>query len=70
MSITALMGTKTGIDVHKEGCKDLGKAKNSFNNGSRVYESVAKMYEDLLDTGDPNEPGWVEEEFKFFPCVG
>ena len=70
MMITALIGTKIGIDIHKAGCKDLGKAKNSFNNGKRTYENVAKMYDDLLDTGDGTNPGWIEEEFKFFPCVG
>jgi hypothetical protein len=70
MAITALMGTKTGIDVHKAGCKDLGKANNKFNNGKETYENVAKMYEALLDTGDETNPGWIVEEFKFFACVG
>jgi hypothetical protein len=69
MAITALIGTRTGVDVHKAGCKDLDKAKNSFNNGKNVYESVAKMFEELLDTGDETNPGWIEAEFKFFPCV-
>ena len=68
--ITALIGTRIGIDVHKEGCADLGKARNKFNNGAEVYENVDAMFAALLDTGDDTNPGWIVEEFKFFPCVG
>ena len=69
MAITALIGTKTGVDVHKAGCRDLGKRNNKFVAGIETYENVAEMFEELLDTGDPNEPGWIEAEFKFFPCA-
>jgi len=70
MAITALIGTKTGIDVHKAGCRDLDKANNKFVADIETYENVDKMFEELLDTGDENNPGWIEDEFKFFPCVG
>ena len=70
--ITAVIGTKMGVDVHKEGCADLGKAKkNNYNFlPTEVFENVNAMFAALLDTGDDTNPGWVDGEFKFFPCVG
>jgi hypothetical protein len=68
MGITALIGTKTGVDVHRTGCQDLDKGVNRLF-GKEEYETVSQMHDELLDTGDETNPGWVEVEFKFFPCV-
>jgi hypothetical protein len=69
MTITALIGTKMGVDVHKEGCKDLNKGENSWYQPGQTFESVQAMFDELLDTGDESNPGWVDGEFKFFPCT-
>ena len=68
MGITALIGTRTGVDVHRTGCRDLDKSENRFFD-KREYENVTQMHDELLDTGDETDPGWIEEEFKFLPCV-
>jgi hypothetical protein len=68
MGITALIGTRTGVDVHRRGCRDLDKSENRFFD-KREYENVTQMHDELLDTGDETSPGWIEVEFKFLPCV-
>ncbi len=58
------------VYVHKVGCADIAKKYGpSFEKKcGNSFESMEALMEAYLDTGDPNEPGYIEEEFKIFGC--
>jgi hypothetical protein len=56
------------VEVHKAGCADIAKryGRHGFTN---QLGSIQAVYDEYLDTGDANEPGYTEDEFKFYPCT-
>ena len=58
------------IHFHKSGCKDLSKPTNKFfARNADTFLNLEEALDCFLDKGDEEEPGWLLDEMKFFPCT-
>jgi hypothetical protein len=67
----AVVNAGMGPEVHKAGCRDIERTygKRYAQKYVDTFEDLDSVMETFLDTGDPDNPGWHEEEIKLFPCV-
>tara|TARA_R100000306_G_scaffold52685_1_gene49510 strand:+ start:147 stop:422 length:276 start_codon:yes stop_codon:yes gene_type:complete len=58
------------IHFHKAGCRDLGQGQNRFwARDAESYTNITEAVTTFLDTGDEENPGWILDEMRFFPCT-
>jgi hypothetical protein len=80
MKVRIINSTTGWIEVHREGCRDIGKAIRNANSDWPLDvpdgESVAEAVVADLNRSFGWEPGseepqpWHEHDIKLLPCVG
>ena len=66
--IDAVMIGNGMVEAHRAGCRDIARKYGPRYEPYR-YANLDVLYSELLDTGDPNEPGYFEDEIKVYPCT-
>ena len=68
----AITGFNAGglIHFHKAGCRDVGRGQNRFwARDAENYTNITEALTIFLDTGDEEDPGWILDEMRFYPCT-
>ena len=57
------------VELHRGGCYYLPNARWMPSDWNRyVFDNLKEMFDALLDTGDPDDPGYSCDQFKFLSC--
>lgn len=59
------------VEVHKAGCQDIARqhGKRFEAKWGYSFDTLNQVYDNFLDTGDENNPGYMDDEFKIYPCT-
>ena len=70
MVVALKYGGQFEVGIHCQGCSHIERDRRlQMAMGLGEYPSVQAALNELLDTGNEDDPGYFEDEIKVFPCA-